>query len=221
MAGIKSGIYRITNRNTGKVYIGSAVNIPSRLGVHKAQLRGGYHGNAKLQSSWNKHGEAAFSFDVLFVVFDRRDLAAAEQIFIDEYDAASNGYNILHVAYSPAGYKCTPEQAERRRKSLEKGYVARTTWTPERRAAHSLALTGRSMPPATVERGERISAAKKGKKFTKEHVEAIRASRRANYLKNLPVWLELKGQGKSLREIEKITGNSRKAISQALKDHGY
>ena len=53
---ILSGIYKIQNKNTGKCYVGSAVNIDRRKKKHFLELRNGIHHSLKLQRSYNKHG---------------------------------------------------------------------------------------------------------------------------------------------------------------------
>ena len=49
-----SGVYQITNKVTGKFYIGSAVNFRKRWNTHKSCLRNNKHANKHLQRAWNK-----------------------------------------------------------------------------------------------------------------------------------------------------------------------
>jgi predicted GIY-YIG superfamily endonuclease len=51
---MKSGIYKIVNTKTGKIYIGSAQNIKCRFGNHLSELRRGVHHSIHLQNSYNK-----------------------------------------------------------------------------------------------------------------------------------------------------------------------
>ena len=62
---IISGIYQIVNQKNGKTYIGSSKNIIRRWYFHKSALKHNRHHCIHLQRSWNKHGEAAFKFDVI------------------------------------------------------------------------------------------------------------------------------------------------------------
>ena len=88
------GIYAIRNKKTGQIYIGSSVNIKSRLGVHKSCLRGGYHDNIHLQRSWNKHGENAFVFETLTSCNEDK-LFDLENYFMEAYEAhKQGGYNM-------------------------------------------------------------------------------------------------------------------------------
>jgi len=59
-----TGIYKITNTVTGQVYIGLSRDCPARMSKHKCDLRKNRHRNQHLQNSWNKYGEAIFSFRV-------------------------------------------------------------------------------------------------------------------------------------------------------------
>lgn len=43
------GVYKITNKETGKFYIGSSVDIRQRWYAHKSKLRRGVHSNQHLQ----------------------------------------------------------------------------------------------------------------------------------------------------------------------------
>ena len=86
-----SGIYTITNKNNGKTYIGSSIDIGNRWGEHLCTLRKNTHCNGHLQRSWNKHGEDAFEFKVIKLT---QDLLDAEIYFVDQIKPA---YNIRHV----------------------------------------------------------------------------------------------------------------------------
>jgi len=57
-----TGIYRIVNIVTGKVYVGSAININKRWSIHKLRLKENKHHSIKLQNSVNKHGIDNFLF---------------------------------------------------------------------------------------------------------------------------------------------------------------
>lgn len=60
------GIYRIKNTTKdGYFYIGSAVDIEERWGVHRWALRNHRHENEKLQRAWDKYGETSFVFEVI------------------------------------------------------------------------------------------------------------------------------------------------------------
>ena len=60
-----TGIYKIKNRITHKVYIGESVDIKRRWNQHKNDLRHGKHHSERLQRDWDKYGERAFKFKVV------------------------------------------------------------------------------------------------------------------------------------------------------------
>ena len=59
------GVYKITNRVNGKIYVGSSKNIYERWNQHKDKLRNNCHDNAHLQNAWIKYGENNFKFEII------------------------------------------------------------------------------------------------------------------------------------------------------------
>lgn len=108
---MKSGIYIIKNLLNGKVYVGSAVSIKKRWTRHKHQLNKNKHHSEHLQRSWNKYGKDNFSFEVLQVVANKKDLIFEEQKHIDRLKSYDRkfGYNISPTAGSSLGVKHTDE----------------------------------------------------------------------------------------------------------------
>ncbi len=62
---LPAGIYQIRNVHNGKVFIGSAQNMPGILNRHQAELRMGVHRNVELLRDWQELGPEAFAFEVL------------------------------------------------------------------------------------------------------------------------------------------------------------
>lgn len=98
----KCGIYKIINKETGKFYVGSSVDIRQRWYAHKSKLRRGVHSNQHLQNSWNKYGEDSFIFEVLSEV-DEDFLLIEEKRWIDETMCYKRelGYNKAIFPSSP------------------------------------------------------------------------------------------------------------------------
>lgn len=109
------GVYKIRNKISGKVYIGSSVNIESRWRDHRATLNSRTHNNRYLTRAWHKYGKDAFEFTIVEVVENEADLIQCEQKWIDTYESYSRrkGYNISKTAYSILGYKFTEEQKQK------------------------------------------------------------------------------------------------------------
>lgn len=99
-----SGVYQILCIPTGKIYIGSTVNLRERWSGHRCSLRRGKHQNIFLQRAWNKYGEACFEFSILKFV-EASGLLPAEQAWIDKTGCAERkiGFNISRVAGSTGG----------------------------------------------------------------------------------------------------------------------
>ena len=111
---MRSGIYRITNRVSGGIYVGSAKATNRRITTHKVALNAGKHKNQKLQRAWDKYGADAFVFEVIEHVDDLNALVKREQHWIDHYKAAETVmYNIALVAGNTLG--CAMSEATRRK----------------------------------------------------------------------------------------------------------
>lgn len=106
------GIYEIVHLESGKRYVGSAVNFQSRFRVHKHHLRKNTHHSKYLQRAWNKYGESSFEFRILKLC-DPIFLIIEEQKEID----AGCDYNICLTANSPLGTKASPESRKKMSKS--------------------------------------------------------------------------------------------------------
>lgn len=183
------GVYQIRNTETGKLYIGSSVNVARRLYMHRRMLVAGTHHSIALQRAWDKHGAEAFDFSLLKEV-PEGDLLAAEQACIDAAQSfGDGGYNMCPVAGTRAGSKQpltvaaklsaerkgvpkSPEHRAKiaaamsgRRKTVEHraklAEASRRVMTdPERREHLARIQTGRTMPREAV---ERMAAALRGR----------------------------------------------------------
>jgi group I intron endonuclease len=58
-------IYKITNRKTGKIYIGSTKNPKEREYSHFSNLKLNKHLNKELQKDFNQFGSKNFKFEVV------------------------------------------------------------------------------------------------------------------------------------------------------------
>src|SRR6476660_7780511 len=94
----KCGIYRIKCRSTGKLYIGSSVNIYVRWTEHRRLLRLGKSPCLRLQRAWNKYGSGAFRFAVLEECKPRA-LLTREQHYVDRLKPAFECSHQCSVAY--------------------------------------------------------------------------------------------------------------------------
>lgn len=88
------GIYKI-EAPSGNFYIGSAVNVRKRLGMHRRQLLDGTHVNSALKNAAAKYGVDGLQFTEYACVLDRKHLRELEQILMDELKPS---YNISKTA---------------------------------------------------------------------------------------------------------------------------
>jgi hypothetical protein len=109
----QSGIYAIRNIVNGRVYVGSAVNLPKRWLEHKRQLGKGAHHCAPLQHAWVKHRETAFVFEFIEAVErNKKTLESREQVHLDEAFATGRPYNTCRKAHSRLGVTGSPKLHE-------------------------------------------------------------------------------------------------------------
>lgn len=143
-------------------YIGSSLQIETRLAHHRGRLRAGKHCNPHLQHAWTLHGEHSFATYILEPVTRPEDVLASEQRWLD-----------LAFAWAPRLYNCnpeatappqTPEAKEKRRASC----IGRV-WSADQRNAHALAWdrkrangTAKKGAPMPQEQRDRIALAVKG-----------------------------------------------------------
>lgn len=129
MQSTNSGIYRIENTKTRKVYIGQAGNLRKRYLDHISALRRDNHDNSYLQNAWNKYDEEDFVFSILEEC-EADKLAQQEQHWMDYYRCYDRRY----------GYNINP--------SSTNNPMLGQTHTPEARAKISAKAKGRKMSQA-------------------------------------------------------------------------
>lgn len=167
----QTGVYKILNTVTGKIYVGSAaVSFKTRWVIHRADLRGGRHFNCYLQRSWNKHGEKAFKFIVLDCCLPEQCLER-EQQWLDKLQpyTKGKGYNLSKVAGSAMqGRNHSPESCKKMSLSQKgnKGQVKAT-------AAAAIANRGKKRSEAFC---KNLSEKLTGREFSEEHKEKIKAT---------------------------------------------
>lgn len=94
------GIYKITNTETNKMYVGSSKNIEVRIRSHFANLKNKKHHSVKLQRAYDKYGLSNFSHEILELC-EIEDLFTREQHWIDSLDSYHSGYNASESSVYP------------------------------------------------------------------------------------------------------------------------
>lgn len=101
---MKSGIYKIEHKESGKVYIGSSANVLQRLNQHRSHLKKLTHTNPYLLATCKKYGYDSFEIKQI-ITCHVNDLLFYEQLIIDGYKAnqKEHGYNLRVAAPSNLG----------------------------------------------------------------------------------------------------------------------
>lgn len=189
------GIYKITNTTTGKIYIGSSINVDYRIKQHFKCLRGNYHRNSHLQLSFNKHKEISFVWD-LICECDKNELLKKETEYILKYKSFDRkiGYNILiNAEHSRLGVK---HSQETKSKISEKQKGKKLTKEHSDKIVKNL-INGSSF---SEELKHRLSVERI--KFDKQGVENL---------------IKLYKNGYSQKEISNITNSSKTLINRIFK----
>lgn len=100
-----SGVYKIINLVTGRVYYGSTAGLrgfPRRWSVHKYQLNNKINTNAKLQNGWNKYGQDNFKFEIVEECPPEQCIKR-EQWYLDNNVRWGFDYNVRRIAESNIG----------------------------------------------------------------------------------------------------------------------
>lgn len=184
------GVYKITNRLNGKIYIGSSFRIEERWEDHIRELNGRRHNNKYLTHAWHKYGSENFSFEIIEETDDESLLVALEQKWLDEYRPyeRGKGYNLSPSAYNILGYRFTEEQKQKvslALKGKKKSEVHRKNLWKNREVTEEQRLRmskiGKRAKGRKIEgeHSKRKSEAQRGSKnpsakYTEERVTAIR-----------------------------------------------
>lgn len=98
-------IYKITNKRTGKVYIGQTKQKPEIRWKQHIQDSKKERTSFKLQRDLNKYGASNFSFEVLEQVPLKELADIAEKMWIKYYDSIERGYNTAKGGTDGGGRK--------------------------------------------------------------------------------------------------------------------
>lgn len=163
---MSSGVYVIRNLVNGRMYIGSSIDVHSRIvDSHFPTLMAGIHHNPSLQNAWNKYGSRSFSFEVICYCPPESRLAI-EQEYLDRFWSLL--YNLNPTAGSSLGRS---RSYESRRKMSES---RRSSW---KNPSYRSKLEGRKRSEESRERMRQAHLGKKRGPMSKDHREKIRQSK--------------------------------------------
>lgn len=189
------GVYVIRCSVTGRVYVGSSVNIGRRWTWHLRALRDGCHHSRKLQRAWIKYGADAFAFEIVESVSDQSHLIVREQHWLDSLRGYVAGFNCRPIAESPLGTKHTAE------------------W----KARMSAIFTGRKLPPRSAAQRQRMSEIKNGISWGHHSVESKEKIRMAQAGRKRPSWGRHTAEARQKMSLARIgwvpSGETRRRMS--------
>jgi group I intron endonuclease len=115
-----SGIYKITSVTSGKIYIGCASNVRTRINAHLYDLRRKKHNNSCLQKAWTKYGEENFVFEIIEECVIS-NLHAREHYWVNKLNCLdrSIGYNLKPT--DPNGCSIHSEETKEKLRLANKG----------------------------------------------------------------------------------------------------
>jgi group I intron endonuclease len=194
------GVYSITNKNNGEIYIGSSIDIEHRWREHVRMLEKGDHCNRLLQRAWSKYGETAFVFAILILCCSD-ELVDMEQCYLDHIKPQ---YNLCSIAGSSLGVKHSDETRAKVSAALRGRIVS-----PETRAKRSAARRGRI---ASFETRAKIGAANRGHIASPETRAKMSAAHRGHTMSS-----EIRAKLSTANRGHIVSDATRKKLSAAAK----
>lgn len=167
-----SGVYSITSRATGRIYIGSSVDLRDRLTGHLRELRRGNHENPRLQYHVNKYGLDDLVFEMVDEEPNKTLRFGLEQLLITAlYGDAC--FNIVKDVTASMSGRAHSDAAKAKMSVSQKKKAPTTQETKARmRAAH----IGKTYGPPSPETRAKISRTLTGKVLTPEHRANVSAA---------------------------------------------
>jgi len=164
----QSGVYVITNTVNGKRYVGQAVDLHVRWLHHRSRLRRGNHHSQYLQSSWNKYGPEAFTFEVLEFLDRCKDSLYEREVF---------WVNLIKPEYNSGTPGIAPMLGKTHSDAVKAKIAAASAamvYTPEFRANKSKAARESKK---SQEHMAKLHAAKRGVPRSEETKEKLRIAK--------------------------------------------
>jgi group I intron endonuclease len=190
-----SGVYRIRNVVTGRIYIGAAKVVRARWHQHRFRLRRGIHGNRHLQADAWEYGLESFVCEIVELVADLSRLRETEGRHLDvlfKSGTPSSRYNICLDPHSRLGVANTLE-SKRRQSAATKGRPNPGLWLRNVVTASHLRMQQRLRD---------LGISSNNQKLTAEDLDRIDG---------------LRAQGMTVREIAPLFSVNSSTISRAAK----
>lgn len=175
---IRTGIYGVRNKISGKVYIGQTTyDFGDRRDYHFSRLRKDKHPVKEMQKDYNEVGGANFEFIVLHDLQDGEQIDDLERAYIADYKAKGLSYNAVNGGRK--GFTAVPHSPEVRKHIGELNRIRMTgSKLPEEQKKHmSEAQKARCARMTDEEKQKvvaRLVAANKDRAWTEAQRQAMR-----------------------------------------------
>jgi len=191
------GVYTITCTINNKILVGEG-KINVRLGNHKSYLKSNRHANKHLQSAYNLYGEKHFLFEILEEC-NQEYCKSQENYWCNMLDTHNRevGYNIQSTNHNKAIFKHSSTTIENLKEKGRNRIISKET-----REKLRITSTGRKL---TDDVKKYLSKIKKGKLFTKEHIENIRKTVQQRALKTSKPIIQISTNGDFIKEWKSIS----------------
>jgi group I intron endonuclease len=176
-------IYKITNLHNNKVYIGYTTrNAKVRFEEHlkKASNAPNTH---KISNAIRKYGKNSFVCETIYQSFDLSHIKSMEDYFIDEYDSFKNGYNSSRGGQGGCIvlFKENPHYDDICKRISHSQKRNKKYLSEKAKKQHEEGKFGRPYQNMNEETRKRLSAVRKGKKNSQEHIEKQKESLRKKF----------------------------------------
>lgn len=163
-------IYKITEINTNKNYIGSTFNLKERINRHRNYLKNNKHHSHKLQSAFNNNDIENFEVEIILdcSLLTIEELHKKEIEFIKKFNSVKNGFNCILNSKHYKKFKLTKESIDKFINSRSKPVIGINIKTNEKIYFNSISEAARVIKDQSTN----ISACCKGKRirFVKGYV---------------------------------------------------
>lgn len=88
------GVYKISNKKSGRFYIGYSTNIERRFCVHRSKLKNGCHDNIFLQRAYDLDGHDAFKFEIIHLCETEEEAKEIELEYLTDLSIRDMLYNL-------------------------------------------------------------------------------------------------------------------------------
>lgn len=204
-------VYSITNKQSGKVYIGATKRqLSVRLNEHKSRTS---TIDCELYKDVNLLGWCNFSVEALYNTDNEEEMTQKEKKFISQFKKKGCCYNKADGGKGISGYRFTRKQREK----VSKAGIGRIKSKEERRKL-SFSNKGNSPHKNTI-------SALRGRVVKEESIRKMLETKRKNKVSNLKENFNeikvLREGGNTLSEIAVLFGCSNSGISNLLRRGGY